>query len=124
MGEVTGRLSDLTILSSDNPKMEDPLKIISDIIVGLQKTSGKYLIEPDREKAIGVAMDEARAGDIILLAGKGHENYQILADRTLEFDDREMARRALRERGYGEAAGEVGTGESTKEPRNGSGFGT
>ena len=124
MGEVTGRLSDLTILSSDNPKMEDPLKVISDIIVGLQKTSGKYLIEPDREKAIGVAMDEARAGDIILLAGKGHENYQILADRTLEFDDREMARRALRERGYGEAAGEVGTGESTKEPRNGSGFGT
>jgi UDP-N-acetylmuramoyl-L-alanyl-D-glutamate--2,6-diaminopimelate ligase len=100
MGEVTGRLSDLTILSSDNPRMEDPLKIISDIIVGLQKTSGKYLIEPDREKAIGLAMDEARAGDIVLLAGKGHENTQILADRTLEFDDRDMARRALRERGY------------------------
>ena len=53
MGEVTGRLSDLTILSSDNPRSEDPLKIISDIIVGLQKTSGKYVIEPDREKAIG-----------------------------------------------------------------------
>jgi UDP-N-acetylmuramoyl-L-alanyl-D-glutamate--2,6-diaminopimelate ligase len=100
MGEVTGRLSDLTILSSDNPRTEDPLKIISDIIVGLQKTAGKYLIEPDRERAIGVAMDEARAGDIVLLAGKGHENYQILADRTLEFDDREMARRALRERGF------------------------
>jgi UDP-N-acetylmuramoyl-L-alanyl-D-glutamate--2,6-diaminopimelate ligase len=100
MGEVTGRLSDLTILSSDNPRTEDPLKIISDIIVGLQKTAGKYLIEPDREKAIGVAMDEARTGDIVLLAGKGHENYQILADRTLEFDDREMARRALRERGF------------------------
>jgi len=58
------------------------------------------MIEPDRERAIGLAMDEARAGDILLLAGKGHENYQILADRTLEFDDREMARRALRERGY------------------------
>jgi UDP-N-acetylmuramoyl-L-alanyl-D-glutamate--2,6-diaminopimelate ligase len=100
MGEVTGRLSDLTILSSDNPRTEDPLKIISDIIVGLQKTSGKYVIEPDREKAIGLAMDEARAGDIVLLAGKGHENYQILADRTLEFDDREMARRALLVRGY------------------------
>ncbi len=57
------------------------------------------MIEPDREKAIGLAMDEARAGDIVLLAGKGHENYQILADRTLEFDDREMARRALRQRG-------------------------
>jgi UDP-N-acetylmuramoyl-L-alanyl-D-glutamate--2,6-diaminopimelate ligase len=100
MGEVAGRLSDLTILSSDNPKSEDPLKIISDIVVGLQKTHGKYMIEPDREKAIGLAIDEARAGDILLLAGKGHENYQILADRTLEFDDREVARRALRERGF------------------------
>jgi UDP-N-acetylmuramoyl-L-alanyl-D-glutamate--2,6-diaminopimelate ligase len=100
MGEVTGRLSDLTILSSDNPRTEDPLKIISDIIVGLQKTAGKYLIELDREKAIGLAMDEARPGDIVLLAGKGHEDYQILADRTLKFDDREMARQALRERGY------------------------
>src|SRR5216684_1799246 len=111
MGEVAGRLSDLTILSSDNPKSEDPLKIISDIVVGLQKTHGKYMIEPDREKAIGLAIDEARAGDILLLAGKGHENYQILADRTLEFDDREMARRALRERGY-------------DRPESGPGFGT
>jgi UDP-N-acetylmuramoyl-L-alanyl-D-glutamate--2,6-diaminopimelate ligase len=120
MGEVTGRLSDLTILSSDNPRTEDPLKIITDIIVGLQKTNGKYLIEPDREKAIGVAMDEARSGDIVLLAGKGHENYQILADRTLEFDDREMAKRALRDRGYGESPAGVGT----TEPKNGSKFGT
>jgi UDP-N-acetylmuramoyl-L-alanyl-D-glutamate--2,6-diaminopimelate ligase len=111
MGEVSGRLSDLTILSSDNPRTEDPLKIIGDIVVGLQKTAGKYLIEPDREKAIGIAMDEARAGDIVLLAGKGHEDYQILADRTLKFDDREVARRALRERGF---AG----------PKNGSEFGT
>jgi UDP-N-acetylmuramoyl-L-alanyl-D-glutamate--2,6-diaminopimelate ligase len=100
MGEVAGRLSDLTILSNDNPRTEDPLKIISDIIVGLQKANGRYLIEPDREKAIGLAMDEARPGDIVLLAGKGHENYQVLADRTLEFDDREVARRILRERGY------------------------
>jgi UDP-N-acetylmuramoyl-L-alanyl-D-glutamate--2,6-diaminopimelate ligase len=120
MGEVTGRLSDLTILSSDNPRTEDPLKIISDIIVGLQKTSGKYLILPDREKAIGAAMDEARAGDIVLLAGKGHENYQILADRTLEFDDRDVARRALRGRGYSETQAEIGTGE----PKKDSGFGT
>ena len=112
MGEVTGRLSDLTILSSDNPRSEEPLKIISDIVVGLQKTSGKYLIEPDREKAIGMAMEEARAGDIVLLAGKGHENYQILAGRTLEFDDREMARRALRERGYNQAQGSAGDQKS------------
>jgi UDP-N-acetylmuramoyl-L-alanyl-D-glutamate--2,6-diaminopimelate ligase len=120
MGEVTGRLSDLTILSSDNPRTEDPLKIITDIIVGLQKTNGKYLIEPDREKAIGLAMDEARAGDIVLLAGKGHENYQILADATLEFDDRDMARRALRGRGYGETQPDIGI----NKPKNGSGFGT
>jgi UDP-N-acetylmuramoyl-L-alanyl-D-glutamate--2,6-diaminopimelate ligase len=100
MGEVSGRLSDLTILSNDNPKTEDPLKIISDVVVGLQKANGKYLIEPDREKAIALAMDEARTGDIVLLAGKGHENYQILADRTIEFDDREVARRVLRQRGY------------------------
>jgi UDP-N-acetylmuramoyl-L-alanyl-D-glutamate--2,6-diaminopimelate ligase len=111
MGEAAGRLSDLTILSNDNPRTEDPLKIISDIIVGLQKANGKYLIEPDREKAIGLAMDEARPGDIVLLAGKGHENYQILADRTLEFDDREAARRILRERGY-------------DRPRNAPEFGT
>ena len=125
MGEVTGRLSDLTILSSDNPRSEDPLKIISDIIVGLQKTAGKYLIEPDREKAIGMAMDEARSGDIVLLAGKGHENYQILADRTFEFDDRDMARRALRERGFEGPRNEQGHGGPLKgEPRSSSGFGT
>jgi UDP-N-acetylmuramoyl-L-alanyl-D-glutamate--2,6-diaminopimelate ligase len=100
MGEAAGRLSDLTILSNDNPKTEDPLKIISDIVVGLQKTNGKYMIEPDRERAIALAMDQALPGDIVLLAGKGHENYQILADRTLEFDDREQARRVLNERGY------------------------
>jgi UDP-N-acetylmuramoyl-L-alanyl-D-glutamate--2,6-diaminopimelate ligase len=111
MGEAAGRLSDVTILSNDNPKTEDPLKIISDIVVGLQKTNGKYMIEPDREKAIALAMDQALPGDIVLLAGKGHENYQILADRTLEFDDREQARRALSERGY-------------DQPPNGEGFGT
>jgi UDP-N-acetylmuramoyl-L-alanyl-D-glutamate--2,6-diaminopimelate ligase len=102
MGEVAGRLSDLTILTNDNPRQEDPLKIISDVVVGLQKTSGKYLIQPDREKAISVAIDEAREGDIVLLAGKGHEDYQVLADTTLPWDDREQARRALRDRGFGE----------------------
>jgi len=115
MGEVTGRLSDLTILSSDNPRQEDPLKIISDIIVGLQKTSGKYVIEPDRERAVGLAMDEARAGDIVLLAGKGHENYQILADRTLDFDDREVARRALIQRGYKASTATNGSPKSGSE---------
>jgi UDP-N-acetylmuramoyl-L-alanyl-D-glutamate--2,6-diaminopimelate ligase len=116
MGEVTGRLSDLTILSSDNPRSEDPLKIISDIIVGLQKTAGKYLIEPDREKAIAMAMEEARAGDIVLLAGKGHENYQMLATGTIPFDDREMARAALHKLGF--------DGPPKGDESGGKGFGT
>jgi UDP-N-acetylmuramoyl-L-alanyl-D-glutamate--2,6-diaminopimelate ligase len=125
MGEVTGRLSDLTILSSDNPRSEDPLKIISDIIVGLQKTAGKYLIEPDRDKAIGMAMDEARAGDIVLLAGKGHENYQILSDHTFEFDDRDVARRTLCERGFeGPVSSLQKGGPPNGKPKNGSRFGT
>jgi len=120
MGEVTGRLSDLTILSSDNPRSEDPLKIISDLIVGLQKTGGKYLIEPDREKAIALALDEARTGDIVLLAGKGHENYQMLASGTIEFDDRETARRVLRERGFDEEQKTPGNNQT----KTGPGFGT
>jgi len=100
MGEVAGRLSDLTILTNDNPRQEDPLKIISDIVVGLQKSNGKYLIEQDREKAIGMAFDEARAGDLVLLAGKGHEDYQVLADKTLDWDDRTVAQQELRKRGF------------------------
>ena len=116
MGEVSGRLSDLTILTNDNPRQEDPLKIISDIVVGLQKSTGKYLIEPDREKAIAVACDEARAGDIVLLAGKGHEDYQVLADKTLPWDDRRVAAQALRERGFDSP------GQS--QEKAGNGFGT
>jgi UDP-N-acetylmuramoyl-L-alanyl-D-glutamate--2,6-diaminopimelate ligase len=100
MGELSGRLSDLSILTSDNPRQEDPLKIISDVVVGMQKSGGKYLIEPDRAKAIHMGIDEARAGDIVLLAGKGHEDYQIFADRTIPFDDREEAKKALGDRGY------------------------
>ena len=116
MGEASGRLSDLTILTNDNPRQEDPLKIISDVVVGLQKSQGKYLIEPDREKAIGLAFDEARVGDIVLLAGKGHEDYQILADKTLPWDDRKVAQQALRQRGF-EGAGNA-------EQKAGNGFGT
>src|SRR5215472_13366874 len=100
MGETSGKLSDLTILTSDNPRQEDPLKIISDVVVGMQKSGGKYLIEPDRAKAISLAIEEARPGDIVLLAGKGHEDYQVFPDRTIHLDDREEARRALGERGY------------------------
>jgi len=112
MGETSGRLSDLSILTSDNPRQEDALKIISDIVVGMQKSAGKYIIEADRAKAIKLAIEEARAGDIVLLAGKGHENYQIFAERTIHFDDREVAREALGNRGYAET------------PKVGGGFGT
>ncbi len=101
MGEVAGKMSDLVMLTSDNPRSEDPLKIINDILVGLQKTNGKYLVEPDREKAIGLAFDSAESGDIVLLAGKGHETTQILSDRTLDFVEPEVARRVLRARGFG-----------------------
>ncbi len=98
MGEAAGSLSDLVVLTSDNPRGEDPLRVINDVVVGLQKTNAKYRIEPDREKALAVAIDEAQAGDIVLLAGKGHETAQVLKDRTIEFDDREKAREILRRR--------------------------
>ena len=110
MGETSGKMSDLTILTSDNPRQEDPLKIISDIVVGMQKSGGKYLIEPDRAKAISLAIEEARPGDIVLLAGKGHEDYQVFADRTIHLDDREEARKALCHRGYAEPPGGEGFG--------------
>jgi UDP-N-acetylmuramoyl-L-alanyl-D-glutamate--2,6-diaminopimelate ligase len=101
MGEAAGRLSDVVVLSSDNPRNEDPLKIINDASVGLQRTSAKVLVEPDRERAVELALEQARPGDMVLLAGKGHETTQVLKDRTIEFDDREVARRVLRQRGYG-----------------------
>jgi UDP-N-acetylmuramoyl-L-alanyl-D-glutamate--2,6-diaminopimelate ligase len=100
MGEAAGSLSDLVVLTSDNPRSEDPLRIINDVVVGLQKVNAEYRVEPDREQALAIAFDEARPGDIVLLAGKGHETYQILRDRTIEFDDREKAREILRRKGY------------------------
>jgi UDP-N-acetylmuramoyl-L-alanyl-D-glutamate--2,6-diaminopimelate ligase len=104
MGEVAGSLADLVVLTSDNPRSEDPLRILNDVVVGLQKTQGKYVVEPDRAQAVERLLDEARPGDILLLAGKGHENYQILRERTIEFSDRETARAALARRGYAKQA--------------------
>jgi UDP-N-acetylmuramoyl-L-alanyl-D-glutamate--2,6-diaminopimelate ligase len=100
MGEAAGSMSDLVVLTSDNPRSEDPLRIINDVVVGLQKVNGKYRVEPDREKALAIAIDEARAGDIVLLAGKGHETAQVLKDRTVQFDDREKVREVLRQKGF------------------------
>jgi len=102
MGEAAGQASDIVVLTSDNPRSEDPLLIINDVIVGVQRTKAKVFVEPDRQKAIEIAIDEARSGDIVLLAGKGHESYQVLRDSTIEFDDREVARRVLSQHGYGD----------------------
>jgi UDP-N-acetylmuramoyl-L-alanyl-D-glutamate--2,6-diaminopimelate ligase len=102
MGEAAGRASDIVVLTSDNPRSEDPLLIINDVIVGAQRTKAKLIVEPDRQKAIEMALDAARSGDIVLIAGKGHEAYQILRDRTIEFDDSAVARRILGQRGFGD----------------------
>jgi UDP-N-acetylmuramoyl-L-alanyl-D-glutamate--2,6-diaminopimelate ligase len=100
MGEAAGRGSDFVVLTSDNPRSEDPLAIINDAVVGLQKTGTKYSVEPDRRKAIALAIGEARPGDIVLLAGKGHEKAQVTREGSLPFDDLEVAREGLRAAGF------------------------
>jgi UDP-N-acetylmuramoyl-L-alanyl-D-glutamate--2,6-diaminopimelate ligase len=106
MGEAAGRGSDFVVLTSDNPRSEDPLAIINDAVVGLQKTGVRYSVEPDRRKAIALAVGEARPGDIVLLAGKGHEKVQVTREGSVPFDDLEVARGALRGAGFEcEAAG-------------------
>ena len=100
MGEAAGSLADFTVLTSDNPRGEDPLLILADALVGLQKTTKPHVVEVDREAAVRKALGEAKEGDVVVLAGKGHETYQVLKDRTIPFDDREVAARVLREMGY------------------------
>jgi UDP-N-acetylmuramoyl-L-alanyl-D-glutamate--2,6-diaminopimelate ligase len=100
MGEAVGRASDFAVLTSDNPRSEDPLAIINDALVGLQRGTAKYRVEPDRRKAIAVAINEARPGDIVLLAGKGHEKIQVTREGSLPFDDVEVARDALQAAGF------------------------
>jgi len=101
MGEAAGNLADLVVLTSDNPRSEDPLLIMADALVGLQRTGKPYFAEVDRGTAIRKALGEAREGDVVVLAGKGHETYQILKDGKVDFDDRDVARKVLREMGYG-----------------------
>jgi len=100
MGEAAGRGSDFVVLTSDNPRSEDPLAIMNDAVVGLQKTGVKYSVEADRRKAITLAIGEARPGDIVLLAGKGHEKVQITREGAVPFDDLEVGRQALRAAGF------------------------
>jgi UDP-N-acetylmuramoyl-L-alanyl-D-glutamate--2,6-diaminopimelate ligase len=99
MGQAAGEGSDFVVATSDNPRSEDPLAILAEIEPALKATGVGYAIEPDRAAAIRQALHEARSGDIVLLAGKGHEKEQILADRTIPFDDAEVADAALRELG-------------------------
>ena len=100
MGEAAGRGSDFVVLTSDNPRSEDPRAIINDALVGLQKTGTKYVVEVDRRKAIGLAIGEARPGDIVLLAGKGHEKVQVTREGSNPFDDVEVAKAVLRASGF------------------------
>ncbi len=98
MGKIAGEYSDLVILTSDNPRTEDPLKIIHEIEAGLRETKTEYVVMPDRRDAIYRAIASAGPGDVVLIAGKGHENYQIIGEDKFDFDDREVAQSAIANR--------------------------
>jgi UDP-N-acetylmuramoyl-L-alanyl-D-glutamate--2,6-diaminopimelate ligase len=105
MGEAAAKGSDFVVLTSDNPRSEDPLAIINDAVVGLQrsglqKSATRYVTEPDRRKAIALAIGHAAAGDIVLLAGKGHEKTQTANGKAIPYDDVEVARETLASLGY------------------------
>jgi UDP-N-acetylmuramoyl-L-alanyl-D-glutamate--2,6-diaminopimelate ligase len=100
MGQAAAEASDLVILTSDNPRSEDPLAIMNDALVGIRRTDVAHIVEPDRTAAISRAIKEANAGDIVILAGKGHEPYQVLRDKTIPFDDRLVASEVLKGYGY------------------------
>ena len=100
MGEAAGRGSDFVVLTSDNPRSEDPLDIMNDAVVGLQRAGAKYVMEPDRRSAIKLALEKASPGDIVLIAGKGHERVQVSREGAMPFDDVAVAREVLANAGY------------------------
>ena len=100
MGEAAGKGSDFVVLTSDNPRSEEPLAIMNDAMVGLQRSGARYRMEADRRAAIALALREAAPGDIVLIAGKGHEKVQITRDGSIPFDDVEVARALLHDAGY------------------------
>jgi UDP-N-acetylmuramoyl-L-alanyl-D-glutamate--2,6-diaminopimelate ligase len=100
MGQAAAEASDFVVLTSDNPRSEDPLAIMNDALVGIRRVDVPHVVEPDRQAAIRRALKEAREGDIVILAGKGHETYQVLKDKTIDFDDRAVAREVLKGYGY------------------------
>ena len=98
MGAIAERLSDVTIITSDNPRSEDPQQIITDVLSGIKSLNpDKIMVEADRELAIKLAAKIAKKDDIVVVAGKGHEDYQILKNETIHFDDREEAKKVFAE---------------------------
>lgn len=97
MGEVSSKLADLTVVTSDNPRNEEPMAIIEDILVGVHKADGKYVTIPDRKEAIAYCMKNAQDGDIIVLAGKGHEDYQEIKGVKHHMDERELIADIMKE---------------------------
>jgi UDP-N-acetylmuramoyl-L-alanyl-D-glutamate--2,6-diaminopimelate ligase len=97
MGEVSGKLADLTIITSDNPRFEKPQDIIDDIKIGIGKTDGKYVEICDRKQAIKYAIEHGQKGDIIVLAGKGHEDYQEIEGVKHPMDERVLIKEVLEE---------------------------
>lgn len=95
MGEISGRLADFTVITSDNPRTEDPETIVAEVEEGIKGTKAEYIVQSDRYKAIQYAIENAKEKDIILIAGKGHETYQIFKEDTIHFDDREVAREII-----------------------------
>ena len=91
MGKVSGELSDYCVVTSDNPRTEDPDAIIADIIPGIDPTGCEYTVEHDRRRGIKKALREWKSGDTVIIAGKGHETYQIIGTVKTHFDDRETA---------------------------------
>jgi len=101
MGEAAAKLSDFCVITSDNPRSEDPEAIIRDILPGVKRVKDKdYIVEVDRRRAIAQALKMARTGDTVIIAGKGHETYQLIGDKVLPFDDREVAREELKRLGW------------------------
>lgn len=96
MGRLAGQYGDVVIATSDNPRSEDPLAILAEIEVGLKESGKAYEIIADRRRAIGRAISLAGPEDVVIIAGKGHETYQVLKDKTIDFDDREVARELIR----------------------------
>ncbi len=90
MGDVATRLADRVVITSDNPRSEDPLAIIREIQLGVKDSA--VVVEPDRRRAIILALSQARKGDLVVIAGKGHEPYQVVGEHVLPFDDRDVVR--------------------------------